>query len=198
MRSCDRYNRCRRTVVTDPLENKATKGGLSRGANDTKLQAEIDRMVSDGLIAHADAGASLARDFESAASITLPTFGEIETIVNRGISAPDTAQVRDALDLDNLGDVTIQGIRLNELLDRGGASLEERTILKRGLQFLRFRKYREAAEWWMLNRPKDHISEARFHCLLTLLLALTYEWSGDPVRAQAAKGEAMQTMKLVK
>jgi hypothetical protein len=44
----------------------------------------------------------------------------------------------------------------------------------------------------MLNRPKDHIANAPFFCLLTLLLALTYEWAGVPERAQAAKEEAMQ------
>jgi len=187
--------------MTDP-NDKPGKAGLSRADDDVRLQAELDRMMSDGLMAQADPGTALARDFETATSIALPTFGEIETIVNQGIAAPDavqaSSQMRDALNLDNLGDLTVEGVRLNELLDRGGASAEERGILRTGLQFMRFRKYREAAEWWMLNRPKDHITEARFHCLLTLLLALTYEWSGDINRAAGAKEEALQTMKLLK
>jgi hypothetical protein len=178
---------------------KPEKPGLSRGGGDERtLQADLDRMVTDKLMAQADSGATLARDLESSAALSLPTFDDIESIVNQGISASDSTKVGELFDLDTLGDVTVKGVRLNELLDRGGASIEERAILKRGLVFLRRRMYPEAAEWWILNRPKDYIANARFHCLLTLLHALTYEWMGDLERAQTAKEEAMQTMKLVK
>jgi hypothetical protein len=180
-------------------EAKPKKPGLSHGAGEERsLQADLDRMMTDKLMAQVDSGATLARDLESSAALLLPTFDDIESIVNKGISAPDSTQVGELFDLDTLGNVTVKGVRLNQLLDRGGASIEERSILKRGLLFLRRRMYPEAAEWWMLNRPKDHIANARFYCLLTLLLALTYEWAGDPERALAAKEKAMQTMKLVK
>jgi hypothetical protein len=179
-------------------EAKPEKPGLSRGGDERSLQADLDRMVTDKLMAQVDSGTTLARDLESTMALSLPTFDDIESIINKGVSAPDSTQVGELFDLDMLGDITVKGVRLNELLDGDGASIQERGILQRGLLFLRRRMYPEAAEWWTLNRPKDHIVNARFHCLLTLLLALTYEWAGDPKRAQAAKEEAMQIMKLVK
>jgi hypothetical protein len=201
--SCGRSHLLLRIDVSDhgreSEEGRPEKPRLSHAAGEERsLSADLDRMMTEKLMMQADAGLAEGKNLDYSAGLSLPTFDELETIVSQGMAKTDSAPSADVIDPDTLGKLTVNGIRLHELLDRGGTSQEERAVLKSGLLFLSRRMYREAAEWWMLSLPKDHIANARFHCLLTLLLALTYEWSGDAERAQAAKEQAMQTMKFVK
>ncbi len=89
-------------------------------------------------------------------------------------------QIEALLSLDGVGDLAQEGSRLNELLDRGAATLEERKILRRGMLFLRRRMYREAEEWWLLNQPPEKNS---FFILLQLLQVLTCKLAGNENRA---------------
>jgi hypothetical protein len=119
-------------------------------------------------------------------------------LIEERSGASDLEQVNALLSLEQLSALSIRGVPLHALLQAGLESIEERAILKRGLAFLRRRKYAEAAEWWLLNRRKSHITKARLHCLLTLLLALTYEWSGDTARARSTTEEALQIFAFVR
>lgn len=157
-----------------------------------RLQADLDRAFMDKVMASADRGSALARDLESSAALGLPTFSDVEEKLKDVVAVANTPPPEDLLELDRLGDLTVEGVRLNELLSRGDASIEERKVLKSGLLFMRRKRYGEAAEWWSLNRPKEQTSNRRFYCLVTLLLALTYELRGDADRARAAKAEALR------
>jgi hypothetical protein len=55
-------------------DGKSEKPSLSRGGDERRLQADLDRMVTDKLMAQVDSGATLARDLESSAALSLPTF----------------------------------------------------------------------------------------------------------------------------
>ena len=115
----------------------------------------------------------------------MPTLADIEQAAGApSLSIQDSLLQIDALlSLDRIGDLADDGSRLNALLDRGAASLEERNILRRGMLFLRRHMYREAEEWWLLNRPADE--NAPFRLLLEMLQALTCKLAGDEDRALA-------------
>jgi hypothetical protein len=174
----------------DASSVEAPRPALARGyvdkENETKIRADLDRVFTEHLLAQTDVGESLARDL-AAADMTLPTLSEIDQVFNlmQVEAVPSSKEIERLLSLDSIGDITIEGMRLNELLDSGITSLEERKMLKRGILFLKRKMYPEAAEWWLLNRPEDDLTESRFHLLLTLFLALTYKLSGDDEAANS-------------
>ena len=178
-------------VETDAVRPRLARAPAGVEA-EARIRADLDRVWSDGLLAHTDAGAVLARDLEAAANLALPLPSEIDEALSRvEVKVATTQQeIEQLLSLDRVGDIAIEGMRLNELLDRGANGVEERAILRRGLLFLKRRMYVEASEWWILNRPKGDNTNSRLYLLLTLLLALTYRLSGDEALAQAAIEEA--------
>jgi hypothetical protein len=179
-------------------EHKPEKLGLAR-FEDGRLQADLDRALTDKLLAQGDLGSALAQDFEAGARLMLPTLNDIDrTLMRAERPAHQSLQeLESLLSLDLVGDISVEGMRLNELLMSGGASVHERSILKRGLVFLRRKMYLEAAEWWTLNRPKDALTNPRFYCLATLLLVFTYQLSGQAALAQGALEEAIKARKLI-
>lgn len=167
--------------------------GLARfDRTEDRLQADMERALTDKLLAQTDVGSEIMRDLEVSASLSLPTLADIERSLSPEVKTPESREeIEGLLSLEKVGDISIEGMRLNDLLGRaGGASLEERSILKRGLLFLKRRMYPEALEWWTLNRPKDFIEKNHFYCLLTLLMGLTYRLSGDDESASAMAQEA--------
>ena len=158
--------------------------------NQARIRGDLDRLFTENLLAHTDSGAAFTRDL-AAANLSLPSPSEIDQALNRLQSyEPSQEEVVRLLSLDNVGDLSVDGMRLNELLDTGIAGAEERKMLKHGMLFLKRKMYREAAEWWRLNRPEDELINSRLHLLLTLFLALTYKLGGDEAAAQAALSEA--------
>jgi len=179
-------------------EHKPEKLGLAR-LEEGRLQADLERALTDKLLAQGDLGSALVQHFEDGAKLMLPTLNDIDRTLMRAerpvYQSPQ--ELESLLSLDMIGDISVEGMRLNELLDSGSASVQERSILKRGLVFLRRKMYVEAAEWWTLNRPKDALTNPRFYCLATLLLAFTYQLSGQAALAQGAIQEAIQARKLI-
>jgi hypothetical protein len=152
------------------------------------MQADLDRIWTDGLLARVDTGSTLARDLQSMADLHLPLPAEIDLALSRieaeaGISEQ---KIEEMLSLDRVGDITVEGLRLNELLDRSGTGAGEQEMLRRGLVFLKRKMYAEAAEWWTLHCPSSDGVNHRQYLLLTLLLALTHRLSGnEPLAAEA-------------
>lgn len=160
------------------------------GTDERKIRGDLDRLLTENLLAHADSGEAFALDL-AAANLSLPSPSELDQALNRLQSQePSQEEIAQLLSLDNVGDITVDGMRLNELLDSGITSTEERKMLRRGMLFLKRKMYREAAEWWRLNRPDDELLNGRLHLLLTLFLVLTYKLAGDEAAAQAALNEA--------
>jgi hypothetical protein len=172
------------------------KPGLTRSEEGSRLYADLDRALTDKLLAQSDLGGALARDFEIVAELNLPTFGDIA--LTGALSGPQShEEVESLLSIENVGDIAVEGIRLNELLDRGGMLANELLILKRGLLFMNKKMYSEAVEWWTLNRPRDEFSNPRFYCVASLLLALTCRISNRTAQADAAIQEAIRARKLI-
>lgn len=175
----------------DKTTPEAARPALGRiGTDEQKIRGDLDRLLTENLLAHADSGEAFALDL-AAANLSLPSPSEIDQALNRLQSQePSQEEVAQLLSLDNVGDITVDGMRLNELLNSGITGAEERKMLRRGTLFLKRKMYREAAEWWRLNRPEDELLNGRLHLLLTLFLVLTYKLAGDEAAAQAALNEA--------
>jgi hypothetical protein len=160
--------------------------------NDTqaKIRGDLDRLFTEKLLAQRDSGEAFTRNL-AAANLSLPSPSEIDQALNRLQSQePSREEVARLLSLDHIGDITVDGMRLNELLDNGIGGAEERKMLKHGILFLKRKMYAEAAEWWRLNRPENELINGRLYLLLTLFLVLTYKLAGNEAAAQSALQEA--------
>jgi hypothetical protein len=178
--------------------SREAKYGLSRAEDDRgRLQADLERALADKLMAQFDTGAAVVRDIETNAGLFMPTLEDIRLTLDRVQQEPPAlADLARILESDGVGDLTIEGVHLNELLGRGGASVAQRKVLRTGFQFLHRKLYAEAAEWWTLNRSQDRFSP--FYCVLTLLLAWTYQLQGNQIAARAAADEAAACRKFLK
>lgn len=178
-------------------EDITKTGGIAR-AEDDRVRADLERALTEKFLAQGDQGSMLAREFEDSVSVALPTSLEIDRAFEKEPSSvPSNQDVQSLLSLENLGEISIGEMKLNDLLDRGGASIEDRAILKPGLLFLSRRRYSEARDWWLLKRPSEPHANPRLYCLATLLLAFTYQLSGDRAHAQEAIEEARKIRPLV-
>ena len=177
----------------------AERPGLARADTLSRIDSDLDRVISDQLLARADMGDALARDFEASMSMMLPSPSDIDrALLQASDMAPSAPQeIESLLSLDRVGDVAVEGLQLNDLLQREGLSIHERTTLNKGLLFLRRKLYSEAADWWTLNRPKDALADPRAYCVLSIMLAFTYHLSGQTDLAKAAAQEAHQARKLI-
>lgn len=174
------------------------KPGLSR-AGGGRLQADLDRALTDKLLAQGDVGGAFLQDLEAATNLMMPTLSDIDRSLAQ-VEQPIELSLDDIetlLSPDSSADIAIEGMRLHDLLGQGGTSIQERATLKRGMLFLRRQMYPEALEWWQLNRPKDPLANPRYFCLTSLLLAFTHQLAGDAALAQSALQDAVQARKLL-
>ncbi len=100
-------------------------------------------------------GGGLARLDEQA-----PTLGEIESLLT--LAAPETS---------------IGGIVLGDLFDRGGQYAE---ILRRGITFLKKKRFDLAREWWALQRSEVEKTKPKLELLFLLMELYTATLAEDP------------------
>lgn len=178
-------------AAADARPDESSRPALARVSvnkeNEARIIADLDRVFTENLLSQTDVGGMLAKDL-AAANMSLPALSEIDQVFNymQAEAVPSRKEIEQLLSLDNIGDIAVEGMRLNELLDNGITGVEERKMLKRGITFLKRKMYAEAAEWWLLNRPEDDLTNSRLHLLLTLFLTLTYKLSGDEAAANAS------------
>jgi hypothetical protein len=154
--------------------------GLARAGQ----AADDDRLVridSDALLARSDA--------------------RLEDLLARDLAGPlAPGDLRDALDrvderLDpSVGDleraladdaaIALDGITLADLV---ADAPDDVKVLRRGLAFLKNRRYREALEWWTLHREQLDPARERLGLLLLLMEGFTHRLAGDPRRAAEVK-----------
>jgi len=148
----------------------AGAGLARRSGNDS-----LDRAVGDALLARLDAGAEdlLTRDL--AGPLALDELRGAVARIDRG--DPSLAELESSLRRD--ATIALDGIALSELIDARGADAK---VVRRGLVFLRTRRWAEAAGWWSLHREVPG-APARRQLLLLLLEAFTHRLAGDPRRA---------------
>ena len=173
----------------DAEEYKGRTGGLKRLESESALRADLTHALADRFMMQVDEGAAFANAMASA-EMNLPSPASIEMALG---PVEELSSSRDEMERvlarDQFEDITIAGMKIDTLLGPKGDHQETRDMLRRGINFLKARKYALATEWWTLNRPPDREQNPRLHLLLTLLLVMTHSLAGDK---QAAARELEQ------
>jgi len=153
---------------------RATAGsdGLARIEDDDR----VTRAVTASLLARYDAGADafLARDLDGPLAL-----GELRDAVAR-VDRSDPSVTELEASLASEMTVALDGIALSDLFDTRSADLK---VIRRGLAFLRNRRWREALEWWSLHREALDAAAEHRRLLFLLLEAFTHRLAGDRARA---------------
>lgn len=148
--------------------------GLSRAPSH---EDRLDRIVTENLLARSDAGIEdlLARDLAGPLSP-----GDLRDALVRvdERNDPSVADLENALTLESA--LAVDGITLADLIDKSGTDLK---IIKRGLTFLKNRRWAEALEWWSLHRENLTPTQDRLSLLLLLMEGFTHRLAGDHRRA---------------
>jgi len=151
-------------------------GGLARAGTDERgIEAGLARIMTDTLLAKDEATdlLMLERELEVAGPL-VPS--ELGAALARAAEADPSLDELEVLLARDATDVALDGIQLASLLDRGGDDLK---ILKRGLTFLKHEQFRNALEWWTLQRQALDPSRRRFELLLLLMEAFTHSLARD-------------------
>lgn len=150
--------------------------GLSRMPGN---EDRLDRIVTENLLARSDASVEdlLARDL--AGPLSPGDLRDALVRVDERLD-PSVAELEGALTLDAA--IALDGITLADLVDKGGNDMK---IVKRGLTFLKARRFNEAIEWFTLNRENLSPSQDRLALLLLLMEAFAHRIAGDHRRAEA-------------
>jgi hypothetical protein len=149
--------------------------GLDRDTSrmDHIVREDLARFRLEVALDRQDASADLARELEAVASVNL---GDLESAVHQleGKAIPSFGELERLLQSSGAGAMAIERDLMEDLLREG---VESQAVLKRGLTFLKHRKYASAAEWWSLNR-RDLVPEtSNLHLLLLVLETLTHYWA---------------------
>jgi hypothetical protein len=152
-------------------------GGLGRL---DVLEDRLARVETENMLARVDDGMEdlLTRDMGGPLSPTelRDALVRVEAQSDPSVDSLEGALTRDAA-------IALDGITLSELVDKAGNDMK---IVRRGLTFLRNRRWAEALEWWSLHRESLDPSKDRLQLLLLLMEAFTHRLAGDRRRAQEA------------
>lgn len=151
-------------------------GGLARMPSDGD---RLDRIVTENLLSRSDASVEdlLARDL--AGPLSPGDLRDALVRVDERLD-PSVAELEGALTLDAA--IALDGITLADLVDKGGNDMK---IIKRGLTFLKAKRFAEAIEWFTLNRENLAPTQDRLALLLLLMEAFAHRIAGDHRRAEA-------------
>ncbi|MBL0216055.1 MAG: zinc ribbon domain-containing protein [Myxococcales bacterium] len=151
--------------------------GLARSPGHLGDDNRLDRIVTENLLARSDAGIEdlLARDLAGPLSP-----GDLRDALVRvdERNDPSVADLENSLALESA--IAVDGITLADLIDKSGSDLK---IIKRGLTFLKNRRWAEALEWWTLHRENLSPTQERLSLLLLLMEGFTHRLAGDHRRA---------------
>lgn len=159
-------------------------GDLSRVGGLTHIDQEMASVhanVMHAMVARSDALLVRVMDQDIGGPLALAELGG--ELVRADIARGPTLDSLDALVAGQGGGGEIEGIALARLFDRDGDDIR---IIKRGIAFMRHRKWAEAIEWWSLQREANQ-ERPRFDLLIRLFELWTYELSDQPVRASKAR-----------
>ncbi len=151
--------------------------GIAGLARSSGPEDRLDRLVTENLLARTDASIEdlLSRDLAGPLSP-----GDLRDALVRvdAKTDPTVAELEGSLALDAA--IALDGITLADLVDSRG---EDVKIVKRGLTFLKNKRYAEALEWWTLHRESLAPDKDRLSLLLLLLEGFTHRLAGDHRRA---------------
>ena len=147
------------------------------------IESGIARLMTDSMLAREEAAEMLMleRELEVAGALAPSELG---AALARMADADPSLDELEGLLARDADDIAMDGIALATLVDRGG---DDVTVLKRGLLFLKHRRFAEAAEWWTLQRQALDPSRRRFELLMLLMEAFTHTLASDPDAAARTK-----------
>jgi len=156
---------------------RAPRGVAGLASTTRNAEDRLDRIVTESLLARSDASVEdlLARDLAGPLSP-----GDLRDALVRvdERSDPSVAELEGSLTLDAA--IALDGITLSDLVDARGNDMK---IVKRGLTFLRNKRWAEALEWWSLHREQLDPSQDRLGLLLLLMEGFTHRLAGEHRRA---------------
>jgi hypothetical protein len=174
----------------EPDPRPAREANLSAeasGALDRAVQQDLQRIRAEARLARQDSAQELTRALD--ASLAQPlALNEISQGLDRleGQALPSFAELEGLLAAPETTGLTMERNLLAELIKEGG---EAQSILKKGLVFLKHRRYPEALEWWTLHRQGLDPTTSRLTLLLLVMETLTHLWSGHPERAATVRSQ---------
>jgi hypothetical protein len=172
----------------DPKPRPAREANLAfdtSGAIDRVVQQDLERIRTESLLARQDAAQELTRALDAALVEPLALCeldGGLGRLENQGL--PSFSELESLLAAPECSGLTMERNLLADLVKDGG---ETQSILKKGLVFVKHRRFAEALEWWALNRQGLDPSSTRLSLLLLVMETLTHLWAGQPDRAAAAR-----------
>ena len=78
--------------------------------------------------------------------------------------------------LKNDSEINLQGLQITTLIKGNADNLK---IIRTGIKFLKYNRFKEAIEWWTLNRNNLASNEKSLFLLLLIFEAFTYQLSGN-------------------
>jgi hypothetical protein len=168
-------------------EREANMASDGAGSLDRAVQHDLDLIRAESMLARQDAVNELTREINE--SLTAPlALSEIASSLDRleGQALPSFSELENLLASPEMSGLAMERNLLAELLKDGA---EGQKIIKRGLVFLKHRRYAEAAEWWTLHRRDLDPATSRLSLLLLVMETLTQLWSGNRERAEAVRGQ---------
>jgi hypothetical protein len=149
---------------------------------DSAVREDLDRARLEHALARRDASSEVMSAIQAAGPVDL---GELNAAVERleGTVVPSLVEFENLLASPDASLIRVEGNLLADLLNEG---VEGQAVLRRGIAFLKHRKYASALEWWSLNRRGLAPETSKLHLLLSIMEALTLHWSGDGSEAEAA------------
>lgn len=167
-------------------------GGLARAGQASSTRALEDglaRIMTESFLAKETSLDDAARAAAGVDGAGFLAPSELRALARvEDASAPQLDDLEAALAKD-LPAVAIEGIQISHLVDRSGDDVK---VVKRGLAFVKARKYAEAIEWWTLQRGRLDPSRARSRLLFLLMEAFTCSLSGDAPGAREARRQVRE------
>jgi hypothetical protein len=172
----------------EPKPRPAPEANLAAGTSgalDRIVEQDLQRIRAESLLARQDSAQELTRALDASLAEPL-AMDEITRGLDRleGQTVPSFAELEGLLAAPETTGLTMERNLLAELMKDGG---EAQSILKKGLVFLKHRRYAEALEWWSLHRQGLDAESSRLALLLLVMETLTHLWSGHPDRAAASR-----------
>jgi hypothetical protein len=156
----------------------STSGGLAR--MDDELARE-QASATHAMMDQSDALLTRVMERDIGGSLALAELGG--ELMRADVERGPSLDALDALVAGQGGGAEIEGIVLTRLFDRSGDDVR---VLKRGLAFMRHKKWAEASEWWSLQR-EAHAERPRFELLVRLFELWTYDLSGQRALAEQTR-----------
>jgi hypothetical protein len=173
---------------TDPEPRPAREANLvadTSGAIDRAVQQDLERIRAESLLARQDSAQELTRALDASLAEPL-ALSELTGGLDKldGQWLPSFSELEALMASSQASGLNMERNLLADLIRDGG---EAQPILKKGLVFLKHRRFTEALEWWTLNRQSLDPKSSRLSLLLLVMETLTHLWSGQPERAAAVR-----------